>query len=240
MAKPLLERQASLIEYMTSGAAIFGSEADRSPVPALEGVDRTLLRVEARFSYAKRMGKITAMLPKTFELLGNAEAELVRGFVESVPPTTLNRLENARQFQRFLSAHWMRESLNPPYLCDVAACEIAFAEVDAHAAPRNACHVRQIGIRRSPAVVLRRCAYDVRPIFEGGLEYGAPIKRETSLVIASPRGANHPHVFEVVPAVFDLLAVLGDWTDPLALPADPEFAKLLADLVGRGLVEVCQ
>jgi hypothetical protein len=236
MAKPLLERQASLIEYMTSGAAIFGSEGDRSPVAALEGIDRTLLRIEARFSYAKRMGKIAAVLPRTFELLGNAEPELVRRFAESVPPTTLNRLENARQFQRFLSTCRMRESLNPPYLCDVAACEIAFAEVDA--ARCNTYHPPQIGIRRSPAAVMRRCAYDVRSIFEKESRQGVLIKRETSLVISVPPGANGPQVFEVVPAVFDLLAALGDWTDPLALPADPEFTRLLADLVARGLVEV--
>ena len=53
MAKPLLKRQVSLIEYMRSGAAIFGGEGN--PAPDLEGIDRVLLRVEAQFSYAKRM-----------------------------------------------------------------------------------------------------------------------------------------------------------------------------------------
>jgi hypothetical protein len=240
MAKPLLERQASLIEYMTSSAAIFGRGGDLSLVQAIEGIDGPLLRIEAQFSYAKRMEKITAVLPRTFELLGNAEAELVRAFVESCPPTTINRLENARQFHRFLSSHWMRESPNPPYLCDVAACEIAFAEVDAHAAQPDAAHTPRIGIRRSLAVVLLRCAYDVRPIFEKGLKQGAPIKLETSLVIALPLGTDRAQVFEVVPAIFDLLASLDDWTDPKGPGAEPQLAKLLTDLAARGLVEVSQ
>lgn len=65
MTRPLLERQVSLVEHLTGGAAIFDG-ADGSTVD-LEGIDGALLRVEARLSYAKRMEKITAVLPKTFE-----------------------------------------------------------------------------------------------------------------------------------------------------------------------------
>jgi len=72
MAKPLLERQVSLIEHLTSGVAIFGGEDDSAPDH--EGIDGKLLRVEAQFSYAKRMEKVTAVLPKTFELLGSSKA----------------------------------------------------------------------------------------------------------------------------------------------------------------------
>jgi len=45
-------------------------------------------------------------------------------------------------------------------------------------------------------------------------------------------------VFEVIPAVFDLLAALSDWTDPGGLDAGPDFAKFLADMAARGLIEV--
>jgi hypothetical protein len=78
----------------------------------------------------------------------------------------------------------------------------------------------------------------VRPIFELGSEKAAPVKRDTALVVAMPAGADGPQVFEVVPVIFDLLAALNDWTDPQGLDDDPDFAKLVADLVGRGLVEV--
>jgi hypothetical protein len=242
MAKTLLERQVSLIEHLTGGPAIFGrgggSAAD------LEGIDYALLRVEARFSYAKRMEKIAAVLPRTLELLGSSGDKYARPFVESCPPTTLSRLENALQFHRFLVSCWKREAPDPPYICDVAALEIACAKADADPEPRSsdrtagAVRVRRGSIRRSPSVILLRCAYDIRPIFEAGSQRPVPVKRDTLLVIAMARGAEGPQVFEVVPAIFDLLSALDDWTDPHALPEESAFANLLADLAERGLIEV--
>jgi hypothetical protein len=244
MAKPLLERQVNLIEHMTSGAAIFGDDRDLSLAPALQGIDRMLLRVEAQFSYAKRMEKITAVMPKTFQLLGSSEGAFVRAFVKEYPPTTISRLENARQFHRFLVFRWKHEVPDPPYIGDVAACEIACAEVDADPEDRESDRMTSVdrahrgGIRRCQNVVLLRCAYDVRPIFEIGSEEAMPVKRETALVIAMPPGADGPRIFEVIPAIFDLLAALDDWADPSGLDAEPDFAKLLAELTARGLVEV--
>jgi hypothetical protein len=252
MAKPLLERQVRLIEHMTSGAAIFGGGGDLAP--DLEGIDRALLRVEAQFSYAKRMEKITAVLPRTFELLGSGGAR-VRAFVESCPPTTLSRLENACQFHRFLLSCWRREAPDPPYIRDVAAFEIACATVDADPEHHSSDGMTSVdrphrgSIRRCPSVILLRCAYDVRPIFEAPLptlprmrgrvgEGAVPVKRDTPLVVAMPRGAEGAEVFEVIPAIFDLLSALDDWIDPQGLDADPEFARLLADFTSRGLIEV--
>ncbi|SPJ14105.1 hypothetical protein SBBP2_1090001 [Burkholderiales bacterium] len=244
MTKRLLDRQVSLVEYMTSGAGIFGGDPDAPLAPALRGIDLSLLRLEAHFSYAKRMEKIKAVYPKTFELLGSGQAAIVRAFVETCPPRTISRLDNARQFHRFLSSRWMRAPLDPPYISDVAACELACAELDADDDERmapvaeNEGNPSRSGIRRSPAVVLRRCAHDVRPIFETGADHAAPVERDTPLVFAQPPGADSPQVFEVIPAVFDLLAALSDWTDPGGLDAGPDFAKFLADMAARGLIEV--
>jgi hypothetical protein len=287
MAKPLLERQVSLIAHLTSGAAIFGGTGNSTA--DFEGIDRTLLRVEARFSYAKRMGKITAVLPRTFELLGKSAEKYARAFVESCPPTTLSRLENACQFHRFLVSWWMREAPDPPWIRDVTALEIARAEVDADprhqpcdhtisadrarrrrsdpcgrplAGPCDARAGRPRGpplqsatpmpkgrIRRCPHVILLRCAYDVRSIFEASSpalsrieervgEGAVPVKRDTRLVVNSPPGADGPEVCEIIPPIFELLSALSDWTDPTELPADPQFADLVTDLASRGLIEV--
>src|SRR5262245_24087786 len=54
MAKRLLDRQISLLDYLTSGAAIFGDKRRAALDPALQGLDVGLLRLEARFSYEKR------------------------------------------------------------------------------------------------------------------------------------------------------------------------------------------
>jgi hypothetical protein len=240
MAQPLLERQVRLVEHLTSSAAIFGRAGGSTA--GLEGIDSALLRVEARFSYAKRREKIVAVLPKTFELLASSSDAFVRGFVDSCPPTTLSRLENACQFYRFLLSCWKREAPDPPYICDVAAFEIACAKVDADPQhdPSNTTTstLHSLSIRRCPNVMLVRCAYDVRPIFEPGPAKAVLVKRDTLLVVALPPGAEGAQVFEVIPVIFDLLAALDDWIDPKGLDADPDFGKLLAHLAVCGLIEV--
>src|ERR1700733_13863862 len=82
MAKSLLERQASLVEFMTSGSAIFGKASDAPVAADLLGIDRALLSVEAQFSHAKRMQKIIAVLPRTFAQLGSRKERIIRAFVE--------------------------------------------------------------------------------------------------------------------------------------------------------------
>jgi hypothetical protein len=244
MAQRLLDRQVSLVEYMTSGAAIFGGQRGRCLAQALRGIDPGLLKVEAHFAHAKRMEKITAVLPRTFELMGSSQGAVVREFVETCPPVTISRLSNARQFYDFLSARWTRERPDPPFIRDVAACELACAEVDGELEDRglqvdqDERYGPRSGIRRSPAAILLRCAYDIRPIFEGGAGQAVPIERATPLVVVLSPGTDRPQVFEVPPAVFDLLAALNDWTDPPTSDAGPEVATLLAQLTKYGLIEV--
>jgi hypothetical protein len=175
-------------------------------------------------------------------LLASSSDALVRAFVDSCPPTTLSRLENACQFYRFLLSCWKREAPDPPYICDVAAFEIACAKVDADPQhdPSNTTTstLHSLSIRRCPNVMLVRCAYDVRPIFEPGPAKAVLVKRDTLLVVALPPGAEGAQVFEVIPVIFDLLAALDDWIDPKGLDADPDFGKLLAHLAVCGLIEV--
>jgi hypothetical protein len=124
-------------------------------------------------------------------------------------------------------------------MCDVAAFEIACAKVDADP-PRESDGmtgtVHSGSIRRCPSVMLLRCAYDVRPIFEPGPAKAVPVKRDTLLVVAMPRGAEGAQVYEVIAAIFDLLAALDGWIDLNGMDADPDFAKLLANLAARGLI----
>lgn len=243
MARRLLDRQRSLVEFLTSNAGILDDNRDASSAAQLEGIDAELLRVEAHFSYAKRMEKIAAVLPRTFELMGAGEPEIVRAFVDRCPPGTISRLENARQFHEFLSLRWARDIPDPPYIRDVAACELACAEVEADdedGEPEPEADEKDAArgaIRRRPNVILVRCDYDVRPIFEQRRRHRAPEKRETPLVIALPPGAERAQVFEVLPAIFGLLAALDHWTVPPA-PLPAEMAQLLSDLTERGLIEV--
>src|SRR5262245_30130630 len=127
MPEHLLQRQISLLEYLTSADAIFGDGIDAPPVPGLQGFDLTPLRLEACFSHEKRMEKISAAFPRTFEILGADRAALVRDFVAACPSVDIRRIENAHQFYYFICARWEATPPRPPYLRDVAACELAMA-----------------------------------------------------------------------------------------------------------------
>ena len=242
MAKRLLDRQVSLLHYLTSGGAIFGDKDGAGVDAALQGIDRRLLNLEARFSHEKRLEKIAAVFPRTFALLGTSQKTLIEEFVDACPPADIGRLENARQFHDFLSARWRHEPAQPAFLPDVAACELALAAVRATAEdrspettpPKDGTSAR---VRRRSAVVLLRCTYDVRPAFE---DDGAsiPVERETRLAIVAPPVADQPRIFELAPAVFDLLTALDDWTDLAGLGGSPEADELMNDLTDAGLIEV--
>ena len=239
MAKRLLDRQASLIEHLTSGAVIFGDR--RAPIdPALRRLAQGPLRLEARFSFDKRMEKITAAFPRTFRLLEDERDDVVRKFADACPPTDIRRIANVRQFHAFVSARWRRKRPKIPYLPDVAACELACAEVRARVDERtDDAVIRPLRprrrVRRHPAAVLLRCRFDVRSIFEhdGAV---APARRDTRLVVNMPPDADNPRMFEVEPAVHDLLSALDDWIDPAAL--GKELAPLVRDLTEHALIEV--
>jgi hypothetical protein len=237
MAKPLLQRQAELIEYLTSAAAVFGD--DSRPDKGPDGFDLRLLRLEARFSYEKRVEKIRAVCAKTFEILGPESQELMRAFVEACPPTAIGRLDNARQFQGFLADRWRREMLDPPYLPDVAGLEIACAAaaVAAGAVEAPPAGSPKGGVRRAPGVVLLRCVYDVRPIFEQGWGGTVPTQRDTFLAVVVPPAADAPQVFELLPPVFELVSALDDVTDPTLFGAPAVMRPLVRELAQLGLVE---
>lgn len=236
MVRRLLDRQVRLLEYLTSNSAIFRDKCNPLD-PALQGMDREMLQIEARFSHEKRMEKIKVVFPRTFTLLGNSRDAIVRAFAEEYPPQSISRMVNARQFYEFLAICRSREPPVPPYLPDVAACELACAtgRVAADARPRDIMHAVAASsrIRRSPHVVLLRADFDVRAIFENARGDTAPIERETLLAIAFNSG--EPQIFELTPEVFDLLGALDQW---IAVDEIPNADGLIADLAKTGMLEL--
>jgi hypothetical protein len=242
MPDRLLDRQVELLEHLTSAAAIFGAGRGASMERAPQGIDAGLLHLEARFSHEKRMQKIEWVLTRTLDLLGSATAGIIRDFVEACPPSGISRLENARQFHGFLSARWLVEAPEPPYLPDVAACELAYASVrDGEKQAFEAKeHTTLGGIRRHPSVILLRCSYDVRSTLEGRAGEAPVAERDTPLAVSTPNGAEHPIVSELSPELFDLLEMFDDFVDLDAFSNLPEVSELIADLTRRGLLEVRQ
>lgn len=243
MTKRLLERQISLLDHLTNVATIFGDKVD---TPWLhQGIDGGLLHLEARFCYEKRMGKIVAIFPRTLEILDEDRDAIFRQFVEMYPPEHIGRIENARQFRDFLCDPRRHAPHEPPYVRDVAACELACAEIrsDVRLVERDLAGNTPAhrGIRRSAGIILLHCAYDVRCIFEGNSFKGdlaiVPPQRATPLIVARSTDTGQPQIFEVIPPVFDLVAALDHWTDPAVLCLTPEADELIADLGRRGLIE---
>jgi hypothetical protein len=244
MANRLLHRQASLLEYLSSAAAIFGDQADAPVDPALQGIDRGVLRLVARFACNKRIERIIAVFPRTFEILGTEQRLILREFVEVSRPASKSTLANAREFHEFLSVRWQCEPPKPTYLPDVAACELAMAEarnvVEDHERPatksRSGGSERSIRHRRS--VVPLRCTFDIRSIFEAGPGKAVPPKRDTSLVVTFPAGFRDVRILEVAPVVVDALRLLDDWVDPSTLDALGDRENLVSHLAAHDLIEV--
>jgi hypothetical protein len=196
-----------------------------------------MLHLEARFSHEKRMEKIAAVFPVTSDLLGAGLDGIVRGFVDACPPLDISRIENARQFYDFLTARWKCELPAPRYLPDVAACELACAQVrvepdagEPATAPDDAARA---GIRRKPGVVLLRAAHDIRTIFENGHAATAPAERETPLAITLVSG--EPRIFELTPEIYDLLSALEHW---VAIDELPGAEELIVSLADAGILEL--
>lgn len=238
MANRLLDRQARLLEFLTSAEAIFGDSCNASRDPLLHGFDRTLLHIEARFSHDKRMEKIAAVFPKTFDLLGDGRDAVVREFVLACPPVDISRLENANQFHDFLSSRWQNQPPTLAYLVDVSAFELACAQVrlDADgplAVAKSPSLAGTSEIRRKPGIALLRTHFDIRPVFEGKGGDLSPVERMVQLAISCRAG--ELEIFELSPEVFDLLGALDTWA---AVDELPDAESLISELGKMGLLEV--
>jgi hypothetical protein len=239
----LLDRQARLLDYLTSGSAIFGTDGDAPVDRALHGIDARLLRLEAQFSHQKRMEKIKSVFARTFRLLENDCDTMACEFARACPPAWVGRIENAQQFYGFLCRRWQEAPPVPPYLDDVAACEFAVARVRSgialsRAEPTGDNLPRLGSIRRHPEVVLLRCRYDIRPIFEDASNGMVPALRDTMLAVALAPGAGYPSIFEISSPVFQGLQMLGEWTDRSELGAASQVDELIDEFARHGLVEV--
>jgi hypothetical protein len=244
MTKRLLDRQASLLHYLSSGVAMFGAQADAPADRALRGFDPRALRLQARYICNKRLEKIVTVFPRTLRILGADQRSILREFVEASRSTEKSTLANAREFHEFLRRRWRRSRPKPAYLPDVAACELAMAEArdvaEDQAEPamndRSARPTR--GIRRRRNVVALRCAYDVRTIFAAGSRDVVPPKRASALVVTRPADSGEVGMVEAASLVVDALLRLGDWADPSALDAFGDREKLLAELTANEFIEI--
>lgn len=243
MAKRLLDRQASLLDYLSSTAAMFGPQTNAPADPALRALDAGVLRLQARFICNKRMEKIVALFPRTLDIMGVAQRAVLREFVETSRSTQRSSLANAREFHAFLARRWRRSRPRPAYLPDVAACELAMAEVrhvaedhdgrardGKRAGPRRA-------IRRRRNVAPLRCAYDVRAMLDAAPPDVVPRRRAISLVVTTSPDRREVRIVQATSRLVDILSRLRDWTAPSVLDTFGDRETLLADLAASKFTE---
>jgi hypothetical protein len=193
------------------------------------------------------MDKIAGVFARTLAVLDDQRTAIEHAFAETCPPTAIGRLENAQQFYDFLRGEWQQRTPDPEYLPDVAKCELAFAQARGRAGRsgdlgrdqpvRQANRVRFGAVRRDRGAVLLRCAYDIRVLFGTGAAEPGPARRDLGLAITTPSGVREPIIFELEPAIFELLAGLDDWTDRRAFGATRKAKQVVAELVCGGLLE---
>ena len=202
-----------------------------------------MLRLQARFICNKRLEKIIAVFPRTFEILGADQRLILREFVAISRPTKTSTLANATEFHEFLSARWEYEAPNPAHLADVAACELAMIVVRdviedrGEPAKKDKNEASKRAIRCRSGVVPLRCAYDVRSVFDAGSGQVVPPKRDTSLVVTLLSGFRDVGIVEVDPVVVAALTLLDNWTDPSMLD-DFGDDNLVSHLAVHGLIDV--
>lgn len=162
---------------------------------------------------------------------------IVREFAEACPSVNIKRLENASQFREFLVLRWKSQPPSLPYLPDVAACEVACAQVRASLdssslVARRTSPSGRTEIRRKPGIALLHTRYDIRPIFEESLSHSLLMERKVPVAITVR--VDQPKIFELRTEIFDLLSALDDWA---AVEESPDIADLVAQLEEARLLE---
>lgn len=224
----LIDRQTNLLRHLTSRAFIFGTEDLGSAAldPDLRGMDVRRLRLEAEFSYHKRVKKLRQTFERTANLLGRRFSAVVQDFAAACPPRSYERYPDAKRFFDHFLERWARRPPTPAWAADVAAVELALsrartfrpADMEREAMAQRPSRSPHPWRRTHPCAVLVRCGHDVRPLFESARSGEAIRPRPLHLAVLASRGRRRPAVMELAPEAFALLEEAAEWsrTEPAA------------------------
>ncbi len=241
-----------LLRHMTSAAFIFGTEELESATqdPELAGMDLGRLRLEAEFSYKKRMGKLRQSFERTAGLLGQGFSTITREYASAHPPETYQRYPDAKSFFEYFLENWAHRPTMPAWAADVAAVELALAR-SRTLRPAAMEDEAQAGCpeepgsswyRAHPCALLVSCTHDVRPLFEPARSGEAVERRQVHVAVLAARRRRRPLVMVVAPEAFTLMEGSAEWTrlDPKIVPNTPAAAHkaLINHLEEQGLVLV--
>ncbi len=241
-----------LLRHMTSAAFIFGTEKLESAArdPYLDGMDIGRLRLEAEFSYNKRISKIRQTFERTAALLGHGFLAITRDYASTHPPETYQRYPDAKSFFDHFLQNWAHKPTTPAWAADVAAVELALSRArilrpTAMEGEALAGCPKQPGsswYRAHPCALLVHCGHDVRPLFEPARSGEAVERRQVHVAVLATPGRRRPAIMELAPEAFELMEGSREWTmlDPEPVSNGTAVAdKALVDhLAGQSLVLV--
>lgn len=224
----LLERQTRLLEHLTSSEFIFcrGKTEEAFSDPDIRGLDIGRLRLEAEFSYEKRLDRIIQIFSRTFQHYSGDAAALRRAFVDTNPPRTYERYPDARAFYEFLVERWENEPADPAFLPDIAKFEITMCKVRTF---RPSDVNRALAENPPPGSVFRLhpCAeivsfeHDIRKIVSPNGSSSTPPRGKIFVVMAMIEGRRQPLILDIPENSFEILDAARDW-----MPFDPNDLKL--------------
>lgn len=243
----LLELQTSLIRCLTDPAALREFRSGAAEFENLSFIDPELVHLMSAFYQSKRLDKLTKVLPLTLAYLEPEMGELTAEFMTRHPPLNADTYTHGCQFYGFLKRRWRTRDPNPPFLPDLAYCELARVGIERQKEPGNSAvltHLTSpmtIVIRRRRGVRLYQTQYDIQSLFAPTGDETADILPDSAcLVLSRPVGSVSGKILRIAPELFGMLKGLSGWTRfNLAADARGEqtFA-LLQQLEGLGILEV--
>ena len=218
----LIDRQTGLLRHLTSEAFIFGTRGLETAAldPDLQGMDFGRLRLEAEFSFNKRISRIRNTFARMATFYGDRFAWILREFAAACPPRTYERYHDAQQFFDWYQAHRADDRSVPPWTIEVARVEVTLARArtfrpaEAEEAALATCPTGQSAMwyRTHPCVALTRCRFDVAPLFQPGSPGDDIEARDVPLAVLTSRRSRRPEIVELLPEAFDLLEQSPGWT----------------------------
>jgi len=218
--KELFELQSALVTCLTDPAALSEFKSGAAAWKKLSFVDPGLMDFLSSLYVGKRIDKLTRIFPLTLEYLAPEMDELIPEFVKRHPPINADSYTAGCQFYHFLRRRWLTQSPDPPFLPDLAYCELA--RVGVEKAPQAGGPAvltdgypvgAAIAIRRRRGVRLHVCEYNVQPLFAPEGYQGEPIAHEVMCVVLSrPLASYAGKIYFMDQALFGLLRNLNSWT----------------------------
>ncbi len=242
-----------LVDYLADPTAFGRLEAGTRGWTALSGLDPRRLELVGLMTHSKRFEKVERTLPRTIKFLRPGIENLALEWATRHRPLSASSFVNACQFYLFLQRRWRRRPPLPPFLPDLAYCELAMAAVGHRltAVGRPALGTRSVGsaagclIRRRAAVHWRRCEYNLAPVFAANIPDGLDVEdvctEHTCVLVSRPLDGSAVRMFQVDEVLFELVVGLQGWSN-ISFGHDVADDERTIDLFGHlervGILEV--